>query len=286
MDRLIVSVVRKQDQFELLLLTIPGLYPEVIKLKDYQPDLSLHVHISRRKILVEYTNRFKVSILRVFLWRNTLTCCEVSSEPLILHGTHDYESPFPLYESLELRTKLQTYITYNNLLYTMNPLEWDNFPEDPHKLELVVTSVSGKLVARYETSFIDGKKSWMPASARGVRYNSTTLEYGAYITPWYVLIYSNNSRKVFIWHYTVSKDVQAFSLNRIVLGKFTAQRASETTAIFIDNAHRLVFLTEDSLKVLSIRYFHLHSLLYCHSHGRLPLPKALLQDIALFYLAG
>ena len=290
MDRLIVSVVRKQGQLELQLLTIPGLYPEVIQLKDYQQDLSVQVHISRRKILVEYTidknYRFKVSILRVFIWRSNLTCCEVSSEPLLVYGTHECESPFPLYESLQPHSKPQYYITYNQLLYTLNHWKWDNFPGDPLKLKLNVTSLSGDLVASYETSFTDSRMQWLPASARGVRCNSTTSGYGAYVTPWYLLVYSKNSKHVYIWHYLVSKDIQALTLTRIILCEFTAQRASETTAVFVDTAHRLILLTETSLKVFTMRYFHLHSLLYCHSHGRLPLPKALLQDIALLYLAG
>lgn len=287
MDRLIVSVVRKKGQLVLQLLTIPGLAPEAIKLKDYQEDLSVQVHISRRKILVEYTNRIKVSILRVFFRRSDLTCCEVSSEPLIVYGTREYESPYPLYESLELRSKpQQSYITYNQHLYTMTHWKWDSFPEDPRKLALSVTSLSGELVASYETSFTDGKAQWLPASARGVRRKSTTKGYGAYVTPWFVLVFETNSKHAFIWHYPVSKEVQAFTLNRITLREFTGQRASETAAIFADTDHRLVLITETSLKVLTMRYFHLLSLLYCHSRGRLPLPKALLQDIALLYLAS
>lgn len=286
MDRLIVDVGRREGKLLLRLLTIPALDIEMVTVKDYQPDSPVQVHISSEKILVEYINRYGVSFLRVFLWRDKLTCCEVSSEPLqSSRHLQDLYSPFALYGSLASRlpNQAKTYITYNRLLYVMDHLDWNLYGGSDQRLQLSIRTVAGEQVANYEAYLTNERKQWLPSSARSA---GPIKGYGAYITPWFVLIFEKDSQQVSLWRYETSSEIQTFTLNHIVLRSYTAQRSTDTAAVFLDEAKRLVLISQTSIQVFTMRYFDLRPLLYTHSHGHLRLPKAVLQDLALLYLAG
>lgn len=68
-------------------------------------------------------------------------------------------------------------------------------------------------------TWIVGKKG-LPSSARSS--TSAIKEFGAYITPWLVLIYEKDSQQVYLWRYEANNEIQTFTLNRIVLHAYTA----------------------------------------------------------------